>query len=123
MAAPKVWLKANHCLKGKDVLPVALRLRALYGTSPPDLPSLSKKYSLESYSKEELATEFKHLIPSSLLKRNICGVPVHSSMSTLYQKKASLLINEVNSDASSGKYSYNKNTTRCCWRAGAWEGR
>ena len=61
MAAPKVWLKANHCLKGKDVLPVALRLRALYGTSPQDLASLSKKHSLESYSKEELAIEFKRL--------------------------------------------------------------
>ena len=58
---PKIWLKAGHNLKGRDVLPVALRLQALYKEDPEDFASLSKKYLLESYTKDHLAKEFRDM--------------------------------------------------------------
>ena len=61
MTTPKVWLKANHCLRGKDVLPVVLRLREIKGDPPADLAGLTKQHALESYSSAQLSSEFESM--------------------------------------------------------------
>lgn len=54
-----VYLKAGYTLKGKDVLPVVQRLRAIKeGDEPTELASLRRKYPLGSYTEAELKKEF-----------------------------------------------------------------
>ena len=72
MATPKTWLKSGHNLKGKDVLPVVMRLQALYKSDPEEFASLSKKYLLESYTKDHLAREFKEMTGYDIEVRNVC---------------------------------------------------
>lgn len=56
-----VVLKQHHCLKGRDVLPVVLRLQQLENVIEEDLACFKKKYSLSSYTSEDLAREFERL--------------------------------------------------------------
>ena len=56
---PEIWLKEGHTLKGRDVLPVVLRMTK--EMLPEDLASPSKKSTLTSYTADELSREFKNL--------------------------------------------------------------
>ena len=60
---PATFLKHGHSLKGKDILPVVMRIRQCVDDRPEeaDLASVSRKYSLASYSAPELKTEFSKL--------------------------------------------------------------
>ena len=53
-------LKKGHCLKGKDVIPVVMRLQSIH-EDPDPLACFSQRYRLDSYSSEELAREFLNL--------------------------------------------------------------
>ena len=83
-------LKNGHCLKGRDVVPVVLRLQALQ--EEPDnmeLACFSKKYKLDSYSSEELAREFFNLTGHNISVSTyiyiylICIEPNHSIIVSL----------------------------------------
>ena len=61
VVGPKVWLKEGHTLKGKDTLPVVLRIQSAKTDELEEMASISKKYPLESYSPEDLDRELKRL--------------------------------------------------------------
>ena len=69
----QVTLKRGHSLRGRDVLPVVMRLSSLsledwaakLETHP--LASFTSKHALESYSSEELAAEFEKLTGYKIL--------------------------------------------------------
>ena len=56
------YLKANHCLKGRDIIPVVMDLASFdEDMEVEDFASLKEKYPLKSYSSEDLASEFLKL--------------------------------------------------------------
>lgn len=75
---PKTWLKQNHCLKGKDILPVVLRMKAREEPIPDgELASISPRYHLASYSSQELAIEFEKLVGYNIVVSGIYILCMH----------------------------------------------
>jgi hypothetical protein len=60
-SAPTLWLKEGHTLRGRDVLPVIMRIVDAQGVVPESLASVSRKYPLAAYSMEDLEQECKKL--------------------------------------------------------------
>ena len=63
MSTSMTCLKEGHTLKGKDVLPVIIRIQSTQVAEEGELQlaRLSKKYALESYSAEDLDKETRKL--------------------------------------------------------------
>ena len=57
----KILVESRSQFTKKRCSAVVKRLQALYGNNPEDFASLSKKYLLESCSKDNLAKEFKDM--------------------------------------------------------------
>ena len=56
------YLKPNHGLKGRDIIPVVMALAAIdEDMAVEDFATLKEKYPLRSYSSEDLASEFLKL--------------------------------------------------------------
>lgn len=74
---PTTHLRQGHSMKGKDMLPVIRRVREIKASGPPpELASISKKYSLGTYSEAELKTEFSKLCGHDITEfLAICDVP------------------------------------------------
>ena len=54
-------LKLRHSLKGKNLLPVAVKAKAAGGTTPTEFARLKRDHPLERYTLDELVDEFERL--------------------------------------------------------------
>lgn len=55
---PTLWLKDRHSLKGKDVLPIAIRLSATSADSVTEWASTAKKYPLTTFDEKDIEKQF-----------------------------------------------------------------